>query len=264
MSHVPQSPPFAPHPPQKSTNAMAVVAFILGVFGLFSFGVVTVIALASLAAVFLGHLSLGQIKKRGMAGKPLAIPGLVMGYVGVAMWIVSQLFKLVTGASLLSVVASAVVLNTPMTDADYVRLGADPPPAYTSETIEADAHIVRDTAIALEFSEDGWVYWVPGSQPKSTVCAEASWLTSDAATFDTIPTRAQPRYAVMNDVQVRLEQDWAETAIVDCGFSEAMVLAAQEAGAAAYDEFVAAHPVGSRAEPTAVGLATQALVDSKE
>jgi Domain of unknown function (DUF4190) len=62
------------------TNAFAVASFVIGVVGVFVFFLPNI-----LAAVF-GHVALNQIKTSGASGKGLAIAGLVLGWIGVALW----------------------------------------------------------------------------------------------------------------------------------------------------------------------------------
>lgn len=57
-------------------NTLAVVSLATAVTG---FGAV--------AAIITGHISLAQIKKSKESGRPLALVGLILGYVGVALWL---------------------------------------------------------------------------------------------------------------------------------------------------------------------------------
>ena len=57
-------------------NTLAVVSLATAVTG---FGAV--------AAVITGHISLAQIKKSNESGRPLALTGLILGYVGIALWV---------------------------------------------------------------------------------------------------------------------------------------------------------------------------------
>ena len=57
-------------------NTLAVVSLATAVTG---FGAV--------AAIITGHISLAQIKKSNESGRPLALTGLILGYVGVALWV---------------------------------------------------------------------------------------------------------------------------------------------------------------------------------
>ncbi|MBB2912911.1 hypothetical protein FHS43_004206 [Streptosporangium becharense] len=60
---------------------MAIGALILGIAGLFLCG------LPSLLGVILGHVSLGQIKRTGEDGRPMAIIGLLLSYGGIVLWL---------------------------------------------------------------------------------------------------------------------------------------------------------------------------------
>ncbi|GAA2847164.1 hypothetical protein GCM10010517_04110 [Streptosporangium fragile] len=79
-----------PPPPPQRNNGMAVAALILGIAGLFFCG------LPSVVGVVLGHVSLGQIKRTGEDGRPMALTGLVLSYVGVALWLILVLGWAVT------------------------------------------------------------------------------------------------------------------------------------------------------------------------
>lgn len=80
----PQQPQYAAPQPQYAapqqpanppTNTMAIIALIA------SF-------IISLVGVILGHISLSQIKKTGEGGRGLAIAALIIGYIGIAGWII--------------------------------------------------------------------------------------------------------------------------------------------------------------------------------
>ena len=67
-----------PAVPETETNAYAVYSLVLGVLWLLFIG--------SILAVIYGHLALSQIKKAEgrQTGRGMAIAGLVLGYIGVA------------------------------------------------------------------------------------------------------------------------------------------------------------------------------------
>lgn len=103
MSQTPPPPPPAPGgppqqpqygapapaqvPPAQRTNGLAVASLILGILWLCWLG--------SILAVIFGHVALGQIKKSGnvQQGRGLAIAGLILGYIGIGILILS----LITG-----------------------------------------------------------------------------------------------------------------------------------------------------------------------
>ena len=68
----------APLPP---TNGLAVGAMVCGIAEIFTFG------FAAIPAVILGHIARGQIKETGERGDGMAIAGLVLGYLGIAAWV---------------------------------------------------------------------------------------------------------------------------------------------------------------------------------
>ncbi|GAA3659667.1 DUF4190 domain-containing protein [Microbacterium marinilacus] len=78
------------YPPPPRTNGLAVTSMVIGLAAVFSAAVawVPVIGwftpLFPLAAVILGHIAVVQINRRGEGGKGMAITGLVLGYVLIA------------------------------------------------------------------------------------------------------------------------------------------------------------------------------------
>jgi uncharacterized BrkB/YihY/UPF0761 family membrane protein len=70
-------------PPQR--NSLALVALILGIAGFFT-------GIASIGAIVVGHISLSQIKKTGEEGRSMALWGLILGYVAVALFIIAIVF----------------------------------------------------------------------------------------------------------------------------------------------------------------------------
>jgi hypothetical protein len=61
------------------TNTLAIVSLVLAFF-------------VSLGAVITGHIALSQIKRTGEGGRGLAIAGLVLGYLGIAVGIIFAIF----------------------------------------------------------------------------------------------------------------------------------------------------------------------------
>jgi hypothetical protein len=62
--------------PSAPTNGLAIASLVAGVFWMWWIG-------SALAVVF-GHIALGQIARSGQSGRGLAITGLVLGYIGLA------------------------------------------------------------------------------------------------------------------------------------------------------------------------------------
>jgi Domain of unknown function (DUF4190)/Domain of unknown function (DUF1707) len=83
----PPAPPARPTfvRPASPTNGLAIASLLCGVFWLWWLG-------SALAVVF-GHLALGQIERTGQSGRGMAIAGLALGYIGIAMLILVVLFS---------------------------------------------------------------------------------------------------------------------------------------------------------------------------
>jgi hypothetical protein len=62
-----------------STNGLAIAALVLGILWLYWVG--------SILAVIFGHIALSQIDHSRQRGRGLAIAGLVLGYVGLALFL---------------------------------------------------------------------------------------------------------------------------------------------------------------------------------
>jgi peptidyl-prolyl cis-trans isomerase B (cyclophilin B) len=84
---VPAAPPAAYAPEGPKTNVLGIVSLVTAILGI------------SIAAVITGHIALSQIKKRGEAGHGIALAGLIIGYVGCAIWIIFWIFWIVLLAS---------------------------------------------------------------------------------------------------------------------------------------------------------------------
>jgi hypothetical protein len=86
----PAPPPALPGRPtfvraQSSTNGLAIASLVAAVFWLWWIG-------SALAVVF-GHVALHQIARSGQSGRGLAITGLVLGYVGLAVLVLAVLLS---------------------------------------------------------------------------------------------------------------------------------------------------------------------------
>ena len=74
-------PPYAAYPPAPPTNGLAIAALVCGVGGF-------VIGLSFIPAIICGHLARRQIRQTGEQGAGMALAGLILGYVGTALFIV--------------------------------------------------------------------------------------------------------------------------------------------------------------------------------
>ncbi|MGI5167322.1 DUF4190 domain-containing protein [Spirillospora sp. CA-253888] len=82
---------YGSQPASGSTNTMAIASLVCGIVGLFLCGPV------SLAAIVLGHMSLGRIKRSGEGGRGLAMGGLILGYIALVIWVI-LLIAILAGA----------------------------------------------------------------------------------------------------------------------------------------------------------------------
>jgi Domain of unknown function (DUF4190) len=73
--------PYPAYPPVASTNGLAIASLVCGV-GTF------VIGLSFIPAIICGHIARRQIRRTGEQGGGLALAGLILGYVGGALFIV--------------------------------------------------------------------------------------------------------------------------------------------------------------------------------
>lgn len=80
----PGAPPVMPYgyggyAPRK-TNGLAVASMILSILGI----IWVLPFIGSLIGVIMGHISLGQVKRTGEGGRGMALAGVIVGYVGIA------------------------------------------------------------------------------------------------------------------------------------------------------------------------------------
>ena len=73
----------------SSTNGFAIASLVFGILWLFWLG--------SLLAVIFGHVAVVQTRKRGQRGRGLAIAGLVLGYIGVGIFLLIIVLDLAHG-----------------------------------------------------------------------------------------------------------------------------------------------------------------------
>jgi hypothetical protein len=84
---VPQSGPAMPYGRVgRGTNSLAIAALCCGI------GQVIAGPFAGIPAVILGFMSLGQIARSGEDGRGMAITGLVLGFVGLALTVLFIIF----------------------------------------------------------------------------------------------------------------------------------------------------------------------------
>jgi Domain of unknown function (DUF4190) len=86
QNYVPKQPyppyqgPYPPYPPAPPTNGLAIASLVCGV-GAF------IIGLSFIPAIICGHIARRQIRRTGEQGGGMALAGLILGYVGGALFI---------------------------------------------------------------------------------------------------------------------------------------------------------------------------------
>ena len=71
-------------PTGAKTNVLAIVSLIASIAG-----IVIAWGIGSIVGIICGHISLSQIKKTGEEGRGMAVAGLIVGYIGLALAILS-------------------------------------------------------------------------------------------------------------------------------------------------------------------------------
>ena len=98
-----QAPGYTQAPSAAPTNTMAIVSMISSIIGWFAFGSLCIVG------VILGHISLKQLKTSGEGGRGMALTGLIMGYIGIAGWVIGLIiFFIVLGIAGASIAAAGV------------------------------------------------------------------------------------------------------------------------------------------------------------
>jgi hypothetical protein len=62
------------------TNTMAIVAMVLSLVGI-------IIGITAIVGAILGHVALGQIKRTGEGGRPLALTAIIAGWIITGLWL---------------------------------------------------------------------------------------------------------------------------------------------------------------------------------
>jgi peptidyl-prolyl cis-trans isomerase B (cyclophilin B) len=69
-----------PYAPTRPTNVLAVVSLVLSIVGIHVGGIIC------------GHIALSQIRRTGEGGRALALAGVIVGYVGLGVVLLSVIF----------------------------------------------------------------------------------------------------------------------------------------------------------------------------
>lgn len=232
---VPPAPPYigqqpAPQYPQSQApmNVLAILSLIAAIVGFFTLGIISV------AAVVLGHIALSQIKKRLDRGRGMAIAGLIIGYVGTAIWAFILVVWMVIGFSFLTLFGTGA--STYDYGSDY---GTDSSDEYGSpdDSFYDEWTIAEETALITTLTGKDEVFWVEGGFSGTAVCAEAQSLKEDAELFDSKIVSGTVRDAYFTDSLTSLEYKWQYAAVTDCGFTQEQVAAAEQAAEDASEEY---------------------------
>jgi Domain of unknown function (DUF4190)/DUF1707 SHOCT-like domain len=86
-SRIPMTPPqvYQPVGVPRQTNGLAVASLACGI------GQVLVWFFGGVAAIILGHMAIRQIRRTGEDGSGMAVAGLVLGYIGVALSLIGTI-----------------------------------------------------------------------------------------------------------------------------------------------------------------------------
>jgi hypothetical protein len=79
------------HQPARGTNGMAIASLVLGILWIYWFG--------SILALVFGYVSLRQIRQRQESGRGMAIAGIVLGWVGVAVGVLVTVLVVIVARS---------------------------------------------------------------------------------------------------------------------------------------------------------------------
>jgi Domain of unknown function (DUF4190) len=77
----PYQQPYPAYPPAPPTNGLAIAALVCAVGGF-------VIGVSFIPAIICGHLARAQIRRTGEQGGGMALAGIIIGYVGIALFAV--------------------------------------------------------------------------------------------------------------------------------------------------------------------------------
>lgn len=127
-----------PGQPKKS-NGAAIGSLVCGVL-------FCIPAITSLVAIILGFIGLRKARDPQVGGKGLAIAGLILGFLGVGMWVLfgGAIFALVKGTGPQRDVARQVVTDLAASNVDAAAANTDP------------ASINREELEALSQQMQGW------------------------------------------------------------------------------------------------------------
>ncbi len=82
---------YSPYAPPQGTNGMAIASLVLGLVWVYWIG--------SILAIIFGFVALAQIRDRNQSGKGMAVAGLILGFIGVGIFVLAVLVVALAGDS---------------------------------------------------------------------------------------------------------------------------------------------------------------------
>jgi hypothetical protein len=159
------------YPVAQRTNGLAIASLALGCAQVFFWGV------GGLAAVITGHIALGQIKRdRTQTGRGMAIAGLILGYIGIALTVL--FFLLIVGLfaaapKVINAIDQSVAREQASTFARDVQISAQ-----AKHVSPRTPSIIRDAAAAPQFGPHAVIH-LPNGTPVAIATtrdfARAGW-----------------------------------------------------------------------------------------
>jgi hypothetical protein len=97
-SRIPNTPPqvYQQYGAQGATNGMAIAALICGVCQVFFW------FLTGIPAIVLGHMARRQIRQTGEQGDGMALAGMILGYIGLALTVLFVIIIVIIGVAVTS------------------------------------------------------------------------------------------------------------------------------------------------------------------
>lgn len=168
------------HPePKDGTNALAIVSLTTGIASW-----VIIPFIGGLAAVITGHIARSQIRKSGEAGGPMALIGLIFGYLNILIFIIG--------------IAAAIMLPA---YAEYVQRSKIKTALATLETHRPELLHGQPENQAIALTAQTSPYW-------ESIKIENGVLTAKFANSQAIPKRYQGETFAVRAVPHNGQTEW--------------------------------------------------------
>ena len=90
------APAYGQQPTGPKTNTLAIISLVASIAGFVIWGI------GFIAGVICGHIALSQIKKTGEQGHGMAVAGLIVGYIGIALTVIGTIIFFAVFAAFMS------------------------------------------------------------------------------------------------------------------------------------------------------------------